>query len=86
MNVDIITREDLERFRIELLRDIKALIKVEPVAIPEVEEWLKSAEVKKILKISFSSLQNLRISGKISPKKILGVYYYKKSEIEALFK
>lgn len=83
MGVEIVTKEDLEEFGRNLLNEIAELLKARP--FEKQNEWLKSAEVKKILQISFSSLQNLRISGKITPKKILGVYYYNKNEIEALF-
>ncbi|WP_316834969.1 helix-turn-helix domain-containing protein [Pedobacter nutrimenti] len=88
MSVEIITKEDLEQFRKDLLSDIEQIFKNTPVPMQAEapEEWLKSAEVKARLKISFSSLQNLRISGKVNPKKILGVYYYNRKEIDALFK
>jgi hypothetical protein len=86
MGIEILTKEDLEEFRKRLLNDIDELLKLRPNMTDTSEQWLKSAEVREKLKISFSSLQNLRISGRINPKKILGVYYYSKKEIDALFK
>ncbi|WP_025144959.1 DNA-binding protein [Pedobacter jeongneungensis] len=80
-----ITKEDLERFRQQIVQDIAELLAVAHPSTSIADQWLKSAEVKKLLKISFGSLQNLRISGAVKPKKILGVYYYSIKEIEKLF-
>jgi hypothetical protein len=82
MEIDIITRQDLEAFRIRLLKDLKEFIESSPVE--EEKEWLKSSEVRKKLKISPGTLQNLRISGKLHYSKIGGTYYYRYSEIENL--
>lgn len=82
MEVDIITKKDLEAFRRTLVLEIKELL--EPHA-QEKGEWLKSAEVRDILQVSPGSLQNLRIHGKLNPVKIGGVYYYKRAEVNALF-
>jgi hypothetical protein len=64
------------------LNEIEKLVSVQNEPITK---WLKSQEVRKILKCSLDSLQNLRINGQLKPKKIGGVYYYQKSEVEALF-
>jgi hypothetical protein len=40
-------------------------------------QWLKSSEVRKLLKISSGTLQNLRINGTLNFYKIGGILYYK---------
>lgn len=84
MEDQFVTKEDLQIFRMQLLDDIKrALTGNGPKQ--EVFEWLKSNEVRKLLKSSASTLQNLRISGKLNPVKIAGTWYYRRSEIFSLF-
>jgi hypothetical protein len=47
MAVEILTSQDLQKFKEELLTEIRALF-----SKPEQKKWLKSDEVKKILKVS----------------------------------
>jgi hypothetical protein len=81
MNVEVITREDLQVFRLQLINDIREIVQQKQ---PQTKEWLRSSEVKKLLKISAGTLQNLRISGKLKSSKIGGIHFYKYSEIETL--
>jgi hypothetical protein len=76
--VEILTKEDLEQFRQRLLSDIKGLI-----GSPgqQVKQWLKSAEVRKLLNISPGTLQNLRINGTLQFTRIGSIIYYKNEEI-----
>ncbi|REA60159.1 DNA-binding protein [Dyadobacter luteus] len=79
MVVEMITKEDLQQFRQQLLSDIKEII-----AAPKTNNesaWLRSAEARQILKVSAGTLQNLRISGQLKPNKIGGTYYYNRGEI-----
>lgn len=48
------------------------------------KEWLRSSEVRTMLKISAGTLQNLRISGTLPFRKIGGSMYYDKSVIEKI--
>ena len=82
---EIVTKEDLRLFRIQLLDDIKKMLDARPKE-EEMQEWLRSGEVKKILKVSASTLQNLRIGGQLKPVKIKGTWYYSLSELNELFK
>ena len=59
MAIEVITREDLNEFRILLLSDLKELLKVNP---QQTKQWLKSGEVRKLLNISPGTLQTLRIN------------------------
>lgn len=81
MSVEILTKEDLQSFRIQLLDDIKALLLVEQS--PNIE-WLRSSDIRKKLKISPGTLQNLRVTGKLKSKKIGGLFLYRNSDVEKL--
>lgn len=84
MTDEIVTKEDLQLFRIQLLDDIKRMLHPKEEK-KEISEWLKSNEVRKLLKSSASTLQNLRISGKLHPIKIAGTWYYSRSDVMSLF-
>lgn len=79
MEIEIITREDLNEFRALLLSDLNTLINSKP---QQQKQWLKSNEVRKLLNISPGTLQNLRINGTISYTKIGGILYYAISDLE----
>lgn len=83
MATAIITTDDLEVFKIELLEDIKRLLK-EHGGQP-VKTWLKSYQVQEILSISSGTLQNLRNNGTIEYTKIGGVLYYDQNDIQQMF-
>lgn len=70
------TKQDLLNLANLLLSEYKNINKSEPTA-----QWLKSAEVRKILKISPGTLQNLRINGTLQYKKIGGLLYYKYEDL-----
>ncbi|MBO9684570.1 MAG: DNA-binding protein, partial [Flavisolibacter sp.] len=57
MAVEIVTREDLDKFRLQLLEDIKNLLQPSPTVAEK--KWLRTPDVLEILKISLSTLQNL---------------------------
>jgi hypothetical protein len=78
MSVELITKEDLQQFRNDLLNEIRTLLNLLP---DKPKEWMKSAEVKKILKVSSGTLVNLRISGQLKFSKIGGTYYYSYAEL-----
>jgi len=81
MSVEVVTKEDLQAFRQQLLNDLKALLSFKSNTN---REWLRSSEVRKLLKISAGTLQNLRITGKLKPVKIGGIFFYRNSDIEGL--
>jgi hypothetical protein len=62
MEIDIVTGEDLRQFKREMLEELKQIIgNKEKDNLGR--EWLKSAEVRRLLGISPGTLQNLRING-----------------------
>lgn len=81
MAISIITKEDLQQFKVELLEDIKDLLKSNT---KEQKLWLRTSEVKKLLNISSGTLQNLRINGTLSYSKVGGTLYYNYKDIEKL--
>lgn len=81
-----LTKDDLLQLRMLLLSDIKKLVERKMKATTmEQQEWLRSKSVRNILGISPGTLQNLRITGKIRYKKVMGSYYYNRVDLEKLF-
>lgn len=82
MEIEILTKQDLQTFKEELLDE---LVKVLNTSVNAKEkEFLRTKEVRHLLGISNGTLQNLRVKGLLNPSKIEGVYYYNLSEIKAL--
>lgn len=83
MSVEIITKEDLQLFRLQLLEDIKQIVKQEPS-----KRWLRSREVRKLLNISAGTLQNLRVNNTFHPVQLPNsrILYYDAEEVEKLLK
>jgi len=78
----LVTLDDLERFRVTLMMDINKILEGHLAKSPK--RWLKSHEVKAMLKISYSTLQMLRNTGKIPFTRIGGLIYYNAAEIERI--
>jgi hypothetical protein len=78
MATEIITREDLQEFGEKLFMQIKALI---GQVAEQPKKWLKSYQVKNILKVSDNTLQTLRDNGTLPFTKIGGTLYYSYEEI-----
>ncbi|OOG78165.1 DNA-binding protein [Flavobacterium sp. A45] len=84
---DNITKDDLKQFGLLLVEQLKQIIEdnrnnEEGGLNPD---WLKSRIARKLMDMSAASLQNLRITGKVRFKKVLGSYYYNKSDLMNLF-
>ncbi len=75
----IITQDDLREFKIELLADIKKLLKQNLGS--NQKKWLKSYEVRELLNISPGTLQHLRVSGTLPFTKVGGTIYYDFNDI-----
>jgi len=78
MAQEIITLEDLQAFRLQLLNDLKDFLNKQNQ--PR-EEWLRSKDVRKMLNISHGTLQNLRVNGTLPYRKIGGIIYYNLRDI-----
>ncbi len=81
MAINIVTKEDLQEFKAELLNELKELFSYRTT---EQKLWLKSSEVMTLLKISSGTLQTLRINGTLRFSKIGGTLYYNYQDIEKL--
>ena len=82
MALEVLTKEDLQEFKTELLEEIKNLFHIKT---SEQKLWLRSSEVKELLKISSGTLQNLRVNGTLRFSRVGGTLYYNYQDIEKLF-
>lgn len=78
MATEILTKEDLDAFEQRLVVKIEQLLGSAP---QEPKKWLKSYQVKNMLRISPGTLQSLRVNGTLSYTKIGGIIYYKQEDI-----
>ena len=72
-----ITKRDLLNFSNLILDEIKEMVGAQD----KPAQWLKSSEVRKLLKISPGTLQNLRINGTLNFTRIGSIFYYKYEDI-----
>jgi hypothetical protein len=82
MPLELLTTSDLVDFRAELLKEFKQLLSEKDVAITG--KFLKSREVRAILRISPGTLQNLRRNKTLSFTKIGRIIYYDYEDIQKL--
>lgn len=83
MAVELITKDDLNVFKSEVINEIRAILKSKGPN-SEQKEWLKSYEVRKVLGISPGKLQLMRDEGIIEFTKIGGLMFYRYADIEKL--
>jgi len=81
MNVELVTKSDLESLKDALMKEIKSIIGLKP----EQKKWLKTSEVRDILGCSPGTLQNLRINGTLEYTKIGGTIYYSTESVNLIF-
>ncbi len=79
MPAQILTTNDLMEFKVELIDELKKMLRQN--GVQPVKKWLKSPEVKKLLNISHGTLQNMRVNGTLPFTKIGGVIYYDYDDI-----
>ncbi|MES2590204.1 MAG: helix-turn-helix domain-containing protein [Bacteroidota bacterium] len=83
MPATIITLEDLHAFKTDLLEEIKNLLNSQS-SNSSGDKWIKSPQLRKMLKISHGTLQQLRINGTIPFRKVGGIIYYNVDEINKI--
>lgn len=81
MAIEVVTKDDLHEFRNLLLDDLQKLIHSKP---QKQKQWLKSSEVRRLLKISPGKLQNLRVNGSLSYTQLDGLILYDYDDIMAM--
>lgn len=77
MELQVLTTEDLEKFRKQLITDIEKLINAK---YPK--RWLKTNEVMELLGLSEVTLQTLRNRGQIPFRKLGGTVYFNAEELD----
>lgn len=80
MAATIITTDDLREFKQELIEEIRVMLTPEE----NKKQWLRSSEIRKMLKISPGTLQNLRVNGSLPYTKIGGVIYYALNDVQGM--
>lgn len=70
--IDIITKEDLNSFKEELLNSIIELT----AQTPPTKKWLRTSDVKELFNLSEGTLKNLRAKGELKHTKLSGMFYY----------
>ena len=81
MTVELITKDDLEQFRQAMLQDFKLLL---TKRTEEPHKYLKSYQVKNMLKISGGTLHTLRVNGTLKFTRIGHIIYYNYEDIMQL--
>lgn len=82
MNVDFVTKQDLEQFKKELFEEMKKLFENNP----KEQKWLKGYQVRELLGISRGTLQNMRVNGTLKATKVGGLMFYDYNEIVKMLK
>ncbi|AEA42583.1 helix-turn-helix domain-containing protein [Fluviicola taffensis] len=90
MATQIVTIEDLEQFKIDLISEFKTIVESQFTHINVKNDepkktWLKSHQVQRLLSISPGTLQTLRLNGTLPFTKIGGVLFYDEADINRLF-
>ena len=80
-NLDILNHQQVTK--LDLLNALNFLVEEMKVAknIEQPKKWLKSSEVKNLLRISPGTLQNLRINSTLTYTKIGGIIFYSYEDI-----
>lgn len=82
MPLELLTLKDLEKFKTELLLELKTLF----LKQDEYKKLLKTREVCKLLRVSPGTLQNLRRNGTLSFSKVGGIIYYHYDDVNMLLR
>ena len=77
MTFEVITKDDLETLKQEIITELKAILGSQT----EQKKWLKSADVRKMLNISPGTLQNLRVNGTLPFTRMGKTMYYDYDEV-----
>ena len=81
MAMQVVTQEDLQKFKTELLSELLAVLSPQRQGP---REWLRSSDVRKMLGISSGTLQKLRIDGDLKYSKINGSVFYLYKDVDEM--
>jgi hypothetical protein len=82
MALQVITTDDLKNFKEQILSEIQEIFQ-KYHGVPY-KRWLKSNEVRRLLKISSGTLQTLRLNGTLKYSKVGGILYYDQDYVNQL--
>lgn len=77
MQLEILTKSDLEIFKSDIIKEVANLLNGKQ----ENKKWLKSSDVRKMLNISPGTLQHLRVTRVLPFTKIGGLVFYDYAEV-----
>jgi excisionase family DNA binding protein len=81
MATELITKDDLNQFKQELLNDLKQIL--QPQLKTDVK-WLKSYQVRELLGLSRGTLQQMRDNGTLTATKVGSLWFYSSEDITSL--
>jgi hypothetical protein len=76
----LLTAADLFEFKKELLQELLTALRSHPNLAPK--KWMKSHEVRRLLKVSPGTLQTLKSSGTLPYTKVGGVHFFDYQDIQ----
>lgn len=82
MSVNMITLEDLQQFKTELLAELQKLFPNH--SANQQKKYLKSYQVREMLGISRGTLQTMRTNGTLVPTLVGGLMFYDYEDIVKL--
>ena len=82
MILEVLTKDDLSRFKQELVLEMKDILASQGNA----KKWVRSSELKELFNISTSKMQTMRINGTLPYSKFGATIYYDIEAIEAVLK
>lgn len=78
---DLVTKSDLEALERRLVEAIEKAADVQQAAR---KPWLRNSDLKEMLGLSYSTLQNLRINGKLRYQRVGRTIFYKWEDVEEM--
>jgi len=84
MNLELVTKEDLQTLRFQIVSDIKTLLDQRLRAGEGDMRGFRTKEVRQLLGCSAGKLKSLCTGGRIRTKKIGGTIYYNKDDVKRL--
>jgi len=80
----VITLDDLQKLKAELLSEIRKLMSERQAA--QAHKWIKTRDLRKLMPISKGKLQVLRMKGILPFTRIDGAIYYDIEDVEKMLK
>jgi hypothetical protein len=77
-NLELVSKEDLQVINSKIDRMLELLEKKQ---VADQGEWLRSGDVRRLLKCGASTLLTYREKGFIPTRKIGGTYYYRREDV-----